>query len=253
INPHMQTLVEPLHTIELGMVKYAWAHTCDQLAPNVKKKDDCILCHPIKGTPMSIVLQHLQGMNMEGWGTLEFEPEYICQYWGALNRKHFHTLVHCMPFVLWDLVSPDTLELWVILGLACAKIYKYNIKDKLKHEVKLIQALLHAFARANPDRMCGKAKPHLLMHLPDHVHLYGPVTLFTTQQFEQYNSIFWGSSVLSNHQSPSQHITSSSPIWSKFNTQLLADGFKIMKLSFGDKHLQKYWKRSLCRITGCMH
>ncbi|KZT58588.1 hypothetical protein CALCODRAFT_432368 [Calocera cornea HHB12733] len=137
VNPHQQTPVEPLHTVDLGMVKYLWSKTCDLLAPNAKKKDDRIPRRPVEGTPMSLVLQRLDGLNREGWGALEFEPDYFCQYRGALNGKHFRALVHSMPFVLWDLITPDLLEAWVTLGLTCPMVYNGEILDKDRNDVRL--------------------------------------------------------------------------------------------------------------------
>ncbi|KZT58587.1 hypothetical protein CALCODRAFT_414850, partial [Calocera cornea HHB12733] len=51
-----------------------------------------------------------------------------------------------------------------------------------------------------------KAKPHLLLHLPDNILQFGPASLFATQRYESYNSIFREGSILSNHQAPSRDI-----------------------------------------------
>ncbi|KZT46458.1 hypothetical protein CALCODRAFT_417771, partial [Calocera cornea HHB12733] len=51
-----------------------------------------------------------------------------------------------------------------------------------------------------------KCKPHLMLHLPDHVRRFGPPVLYSTEVFESYNGAFRKSSILSNHQSPSHDI-----------------------------------------------
>ena len=58
-------------------------------------------------------------------------------------------------------------------------------------------------------RWCNKPKFHLLLHLPEHIRLFGPAILFATEKFESYNSLIRECSVHSNRQAPSKDISHS--------------------------------------------
>ncbi|EJU01380.1 hypothetical protein DACRYDRAFT_16097 [Dacryopinax primogenitus] len=124
----------------------------------------------------------------------------------------FKTLAQCMPFILWDLVSADVLEAWVVIGLAGALLWQYDIevKETYLDELRLaVTTLVHAMARLNPIKMISKPKMHILLHIVDNVRRFGPAVGFATERYESYNSVFRTRSVNSNHQAPSRDIATS--------------------------------------------
>ncbi|KZT46459.1 hypothetical protein CALCODRAFT_419414, partial [Calocera cornea HHB12733] len=132
LDVHRQTPVESLHTMLLGNVKYMWTWTCHALSPTGTRDDDTPH-RPVEGTPMAVLEMRLNCLSRSGLEGIELHPSYICKYKRALNGKYFRALVQLMPFVVWDLLSPDAVEAWVLLGLAFSLIWTYNIQDKDAH------------------------------------------------------------------------------------------------------------------------
>jgi hypothetical protein len=54
---------------------------------------------------------------------------YMCQYRGSLIGKHFKTIVQVIPYVLYDLVSMDLLNTWIILGCLTVLCWNTTIED----------------------------------------------------------------------------------------------------------------------------
>ncbi|KAJ3859935.1 hypothetical protein EV359DRAFT_20226, partial [Lentinula novae-zelandiae] len=52
----------------------------------------------------------------------------------------------------------------------------------------------------------NKPKFHVLLHLPDHIHRFGPAMIFATEGFESFNAIIRARSVHSNRHAPSKDI-----------------------------------------------
>ncbi|KZT31576.1 hypothetical protein SISSUDRAFT_963645, partial [Sistotremastrum suecicum HHB10207 ss-3] len=52
----------------------------------------------------------------------------------------------------------------------------------------------------------SKAKLHILTHLPQHIRLFGPAVLLSTERYEAFNHIFRLCSIHSNRQAPSRDI-----------------------------------------------
>ncbi len=56
------------------------------------------------------------------------------------------------------------------------------------------------------SRWFNKPKFHILVHLPEHIHRFGPAILFATEAFELFNAVICGKSVHSNCLAPSRDI-----------------------------------------------
>ena len=52
----------------------------------------------------------------------------------------------------------------------------------------------------------NKPKFHILLHLVEHIHQFGPAALFATNAFESFNALIYAKSIHSNHHAPSQDI-----------------------------------------------
>ena len=68
-----------------------------------------------------------------------------------------------------------------------------------------IDRFLNLTVKLTP-RWFNKPKFHILLHLPEHIRLFGPANLFSTETFESYNAIIRDFSVHSNRQAPSRDI-----------------------------------------------
>lgn len=55
-------------------------------------------------------------------------------------------------------------------------------------------------------RWCNKPKFHIILHLVEHIRLFGPATLYATEKFESCNALIRDLSVHSNRQAPSRDI-----------------------------------------------
>ena len=92
--------MELLHTILLGIAKYAWhlSHT------------------PWKADLQTKFSVCLQAANVEGSTLPPVRAAYIMQYANSLIGWQFKTLVQLATFQLHDIVSRDHLLLWKAVG-----------------------------------------------------------------------------------------------------------------------------------------
>ncbi|KAI6111321.1 hypothetical protein F5141DRAFT_959748, partial [Pisolithus sp. B1] len=49
-----------------------------------------------------------------------------------------------------------------------------------------------------------KPKFHFLVHLPAYIHHFGPTIIFSMEQYESFNHVFWLTCIHSHQQGPSQ-------------------------------------------------
>ena len=76
------------------------------------------------------------------------------------------------------------------------------------HQEKLTKAIHHFLVctmRCTP-RWCNKPKFHIILHLPEHIRLFGPAILYATEKFESFNALIRDLSMHSNRQTPSRDI-----------------------------------------------
>lgn len=120
---HKDTPTEILHTILLGVVKYYWGQTVWLL----EKSKDFVLFQ----TRLNSILA--DGLNIP-----KIQADYMCQYKGGLIGKHFKTLSQIMAFAVVDLVPPDVLEAWLILGRLTVLLWHTEIDDVESYTVSSI-------------------------------------------------------------------------------------------------------------------
>ncbi|KAG9081956.1 hypothetical protein FRC06_005316 [Ceratobasidium sp. 370] len=193
-NVHEDTPTEILHTVLLGVVKYFWGQTVFVLS---------------KSHQMRLLETRLASINISGLNIDSVLAKYMCQYTGSLIGKHFRILSQVMPFACHDLVQPDLLEVWLLLGRLTSLLWYTEIEDVDLYTTELqevIDDFLTATARCSPSIIIQKPKFHFLVHLPMYIKRFGPAILFSTERYESFHGVFHAGSLFSNHHAPSRDI-----------------------------------------------
>ncbi|KAI6111277.1 hypothetical protein F5141DRAFT_1188425 [Pisolithus sp. B1] len=114
INIHLDTPMEILHTILLGVVKYLWGQTVHLLE---------------KGKLLDVFQSHLDSIEHDVLNAPNLNSDYICHYKGALIRKHFKSLAQVMPFVIHGLVPQTVINGWTTMGELVVLLWHTKIED----------------------------------------------------------------------------------------------------------------------------
>ncbi|KAJ7112256.1 hypothetical protein C8R44DRAFT_833171 [Mycena epipterygia] len=194
IDMHKDTPTEILHTILLGVVKYYWGQTVWLLE---KSKD------------FALFQTRLNSILADGLNIPKIQADYMCQYKGGLIGKHFKTLSQIMAFAVADLVPPDVLEAWLILGRLTVLLWHTEIDDIESYTTELevcINDFINITCKCSPSILISKPKFHFLLHLPFFIRRFGPAVLFSTERYEAYNAVFRACSIYSNRLTPSRDI-----------------------------------------------
>ncbi|KAG8774581.1 hypothetical protein FRC12_001905 [Ceratobasidium sp. 428] len=194
VNVHLDTPTEILHTILLGVVKYFWGQTVYMLDKN---------------KTLSTFQSRLSSIETDGLNIPNIRADYICQYKGALVGKHFKTLSQVIAFTIYDLVSKDLLDGWLLIGRLVVLLWHTSITDLASYLSELqevIDGFLDTTALCSPSILISKPKFHFLVHLPLYIKRFGPAILFSTERFEAFNAVFRGASIYSNRLAPSRDI-----------------------------------------------
>lgn len=194
---HLDTPVETLHVILLGVVKYLYRDLVQSL------KDF-----------QRIELQGCwAGFNSEGLNCPAIRPVTLVQFVGSLVGKEFRVVVEAAPFVFFRLLPLPQRHLWTILGHLCSYVFQTSITDKASY-IKDIKILADCFLNhiiSMNAQWTNKPKFHMLLHLAFSIEQFGPPPppLCATQIFESYNGVMRKSSVHSNRQAPGRDIATS--------------------------------------------
>ncbi|KAI5988836.1 hypothetical protein EDC04DRAFT_2873238 [Pisolithus marmoratus] len=170
INVHMDTPMEILHTILLGIVKYFCGQTIAKLLDLFQSCLDSIE-HDMLNAP---------NLNLD----------YICCYKGALIRKHFKSLMQVMPFIIHDLVPQMVIDGWTSMGELVVLLWHMKIKDVeayLAWLSRTIEDFLNVTAICAPSILITKPKFHFLVHLPTYICHFGPAIIFSMERYESFN------------------------------------------------------------------
>ncbi|KAJ7736951.1 hypothetical protein DFH07DRAFT_842427, partial [Mycena maculata] len=192
-DPHQDTPVEILHVILLGFVKYFWWDAVARL----KKPED-----------KELLIARLSSFNVSGLGISPLSGHTLVTYAGSLTGRDFRAIVQAAPFVLQGLLPKEKIHAWAALSAVVTLVWQPHIKDLDKYIGDLEDAIDHFL-----DCTCrlslnwfNKPKFHVILHLPTHIHRFGPAMLFATEGFESFNAIIRTCSVHSNRHVPSRDI-----------------------------------------------
>lgn len=108
-----------MHTILLGIIKYAW-----------------YMSHaPWKATKKSIFTTQLHGLDWKGISAHSVRPEYLIQYANSLVGRQLKTIVQSFVFVAYDLIPPELFSVWKAVGELTALLWMPKITDTRQHQV----------------------------------------------------------------------------------------------------------------------
>ena len=129
-DPHRDGAVEPLHTVLLGVVKYAWALTTSEISSEHKIPE-------FQARLQSIVVD---GMNID-----PIRAAYIVQYKGSLIGRQFKAILQVISFTLYRLVSDSMRNLWVTAGNMVSLLWFPEIDNIEEYSVSSSKSLYGAY------------------------------------------------------------------------------------------------------------
>lgn len=114
LDVHDDTPTEILHTVLLGIVKYYWAQTMFVLEKD-KHFDE--------------FRTRLNSFKEDGLDIPNIRGDYMCQFKGGLNGKHFKTISQIMPFLIYNLVEEPVRTAWLLIGRLTVLLWHTKIDN----------------------------------------------------------------------------------------------------------------------------
>ncbi|KAI0260095.1 hypothetical protein BC834DRAFT_973700 [Gloeopeniophorella convolvens] len=194
-NPMLNSPVEILHVVLLGVVKSFW-------------RDAVARCDPHKKAILKARLSSLETFDL---GLSPIRGQTLVKYAGSLTGRDFRVIMQVGPAVLHGLLPAVIWDAWLALCRLGPLVFQpmCNNLDEYKKELEdSINDLLLTTAQWTTSWF-KKPKFHVILHLPEHVVRLAPAILMATEGFESFNHVIRLRSVHSNRQAPSKDIASS--------------------------------------------
>ncbi|KAJ7678592.1 hypothetical protein B0H17DRAFT_1235485 [Mycena rosella] len=187
------TPIEILHTILLGIVKYAWHTTHTGWNPAKK----------------TTYTQRLQAANTVGLSIPSIRASYIMQFANSLVGRQFKQVAQTCVFQMYDLTDGLHFSVWRAMGELLPLLWYPEIDDMDQYLADVetaVSNVLDLFAMLDPSKILGKNKLHIMAHIRADILRHGPLIGVQTEAFECFNTIFRFCSIFSNHLAPSRDI-----------------------------------------------
>ncbi|KAJ7454647.1 hypothetical protein B0H11DRAFT_1926478 [Mycena galericulata] len=162
------TPIEILHTILLGIVKYAW-HTT-HTSWNAARKNT--------------YTERLQATNTVGLSIPSIRASYIMQFANSLIGRQLKQVAQTGIFHMYDLT--DGLQFALLPLLWYPEID--DMDQYLADVENAVSNVLDLFAMLDPTKILAKNKLHILAHIRADVLRHGPLLGVITEGFESYNA-----------------------------------------------------------------
>ncbi|KAJ7033584.1 hypothetical protein C8F04DRAFT_1395981 [Mycena alexandri] len=187
------TPIEILHTILLGIVKYAWHPT--HTGWNLPKKTTYTL--------------RLEATNTVGLSIPPIRASYIMQFANSLIGRQFKQVAQTCVFHMYDLTDGLQFAAWKAMGELLPLLWYPEINNLDQYLVDVetaVSNVLDIFAMLDPTKLIAKNKLHVMAHTKTDILRHGVLLGSATESFECFNAIFRQCSILSNHLAPSRDI-----------------------------------------------
>ncbi|KAH9815821.1 hypothetical protein DFH28DRAFT_927727 [Melampsora americana] len=170
---HLDTPVESLHVVLLGVVKYLFRDAMDNL--------------PDSALPS--VLARWKSFDTSGLNVPTIQPRTLTSYYQSLVGKDFQTILQSIPSVLYPHFSYERRRMWTALVHLGSYIFQAELTNMctyLTNLKKLVNIFLGHLIRWTAQ-WTNKPKFHMLVHLVHSIDRFGPLSLVATQKFESFN------------------------------------------------------------------
>lgn len=112
--------MEPLHTVLLGVIKYAWSITT---------------AYVIDSNNLHVLEIRLRDANVDGLSIEALRAAYLTQYKGGLIGRQLKSIVQVIVFATHGIVSDNIRKMWIAAGNMVSLLWYTEYKDKDKYLV----------------------------------------------------------------------------------------------------------------------
>ncbi|EIN08604.1 hypothetical protein PUNSTDRAFT_28808, partial [Punctularia strigosozonata HHB-11173 SS5] len=124
-DPHVDSPVELLHVVLLGVVKYWWRDAVSRQDSEGRKQ----------------LIARINSVAAGGLGIKPPDGRILVNYAGSLVGRDFRVILQIAPFVLVDMIPIRAYEAWLSLGRLAPLLYQPEISDIEKYMPKLEDAI----------------------------------------------------------------------------------------------------------------
>ncbi|SCV73861.1 BQ2448_6291 [Microbotryum intermedium] len=197
-DPHLDAPPDLLHVMYLGVVKYLWGQTLDNLSTRAIEY-------------VAAVFRSMSTHGFEG----NFKFEFYFDYKWRLTGKDYRMLVQVFPLIsemllARGLTAPEVNECWGLLG-KLAHLTSWPVAPDLDGYVGRYRSLARTFVqasmRSNLGHVLRHIKYHHLIELDHSILRLGTPTTFEASVAESANKVVRELNMNTNHHDPSRDVS----------------------------------------------